>query len=86
LQAFERGKARLKVWEGDKYKFVYPSLKCGQCWFVGYHLLTVGDENYFRDCVETNRWFETDFIASFGALIAHRMHDGRIQLIHCQQP
>jgi transposase InsO family protein len=85
-QAFERGKGRLKIWEGDEYKFVYPSLKCEQCCFVGYHLLTVGDEQYFRDCVDTDRWYETEFIASFGALIAHEMHDARIQLIHCQLP
>ena len=87
--AFKGGKSRKHVWEGDSYKFVYPSLYCKECCFVGYHLLMVGDDSYFNDCVNSNRWYETNFIASFAALLAHASHatsSSPIKLIHCQCP
>ena len=36
--------------------------------------------------MHTNAWYETDFMSSFAALIAHKSHVGSIQFVHCLLP
>jgi hypothetical protein len=70
-----------------KYGFVYAQLKCNQCCFAtGYHMVSIGNVQYRNDCVQTNRWWDTDFISSFVALLAHETHTTSIAVIHCQFP
>ncbi len=67
---------------------MYPSLICGDCCYIGYHhLLTVGDDVYFNDCIHTKRGgMKLTFISTFAAFIAHQNHVDRIKLVHCQHP
>ncbi|KAK1733577.1 hypothetical protein QTG54_015750 [Skeletonema marinoi] len=72
------------------YEFIYPTLEC-DCCLLGNSLISVGDETYLRDCTTTNRWYESDFLSSFGALVAHRYHSyGQngitLQFITCSYP
>lgn len=73
-----------------EYKFIYPTLEC-DCCLLGTSLISVGDEKYFEDCGSTNRWLESDFLASFGTVAAHRCHSLSsepisIQFITCNYP
>lgn len=73
-----------------QYEFIYPTLEC-ECCFLGTSLISVGDEKYMEDCGQTNRWYESDFLSSFGALAAHRRHSLgsdpiSIQFITCNYP
>ena len=77
-----------------EYNFVYPSLLCNCCCWQGSCLIPIGDESYQNDCENTQRWWDTDFISGFAALIAHEAHvhghlrgcQPRTQLIHCPFP
>jgi hypothetical protein len=86
-EAFKKKKGHHSVIRDDKeYDFAYPRLECEQCCFSGGHLVSVGNDEYMRDCANTDRWYDTDFISSFAALVAHEAHNPAIQLIHCQNP
>lgn len=73
------------------YEFIYPTLHC-DCCLHGSAMISVGDENYLQDCSSTDRWYESDFISSFGTLACHRAHtlgEGRCiytQFITCSYP
>jgi hypothetical protein len=77
-----------------EYNFVYPSLLCNCCCWQGSCLIPIGDESYQNDCENTHRWWDTDFISGFAALVAHETHvyghlrncQPRTQLIHCPFP
>ena len=77
-----------------EYTFVYPTLLCETCCFFGSCLVPVGDERYLSDSEYTKRWWDTDFISAFAALVAHEAHTEchirpiaeTTQLIHCQNP
>jgi len=56
-------------------------------------MISIGDESYLHDCEFTKRWYDSDFISSYGTLLAHESHtsadDGRpvtIQFIPCSYP
>lgn len=55
------------------YEFIYPTLEC-DCCHLGSSLISVGDESYLNACSDTKRWYEHDFISSFGALASHHAH------------
>ena len=74
------------IWGGQKFKRLYPTLNCISSCFSGYHLITVCNEACYSKCENTNAWYETDFISSFAALIAHKNHVGSIQFVHCLLP
>ncbi len=72
------------------YEFIYPTLEC-DCCHLGSSLISVGDESYLIACSDTKRWYDHDFISSFGALASHRAHsiskeDISIQFITCNYP
>ena len=71
------------------YEFIFPTLECGCC-LLGSSLLSVGDESYLNDCMTTNRWYESDLLSSFGAILGHQHHSvgGSItmQFITCSYP
>ena len=62
-EALELGEGSIHIWGGQKFKS-----------YIRYHLITVCNEAYYSKCENTNAWYETDFIPSFAALIAHWFH------------
>ena len=71
------------------YDFLFPTLLC-DCCPQGSALISVGDNKYFDDCENTNRWLESDFLSSFGTLAAHFSHGNNTiitrRFIPCNYP
>lgn len=75
-----------KLQSSEEFSFVYAGFKCDHCCFHGSMLLALGDSDYIQACKETNRCYETDFIAGFASLVAHHQHSAVIKLVHSQHP
>ena len=79
-----------------EYDFVIPTLTCASCCWSNSCLIPVGDKSYQDDCVNTKRWWDTDFITAFAQLVSHESHlvtylpnevlRLKTQLIHCPFP
>jgi hypothetical protein len=85
-EAFQGSKTKSIIHDEKEYGFVYAWFTCDRCCFTGHHLVSMGNQEYIKDCINTNCWWDTDFILSFAALLAHEAHDPTIELIHCQFP
>ncbi len=58
-----------------EYKFLFPTLTCGECCFPhSKTLISVGDRNYLHSNRSTNRWYDGVFISSFAQMAAHYVH------------
>jgi hypothetical protein len=58
-----------------EYKFLFPTLTCGECCFLHLKtLVSVGDSDYLHSDRLTNRWYDGVFISSFAQLVAHYVH------------
>ncbi len=58
-----------------EYKFLFPTLTCGECCFPHVKtLISVGDSDYLTSNRLTNRWYDGVFISSFAQLAAHYAH------------
>jgi hypothetical protein len=58
-----------------EYKFLFPTLTCGECCFPHLKtLISVGDGDYLNSNKLTNRWYDGVFISSFAQLAAHYAH------------
>ena len=73
-----------------EYGFLYSILDCKVCCHYGSHIIPVGDEAYMSDIKKTKRWWDSDFISGFAALVAHEAHleahtqpRPSTQLVHC---
>ncbi len=73
----------------NEYRFTYPSFEC-PCCASGSHLVTFGEPKYYDDCANTRRWWDSDMISSYAALLAHDSHSDpakqKIQLMHVSYP
>ncbi len=58
-----------------EYKFLFPTLTCGECCFPHLKtLISVGDSDYLHSNRSTNRWHDGVFISSFAQLAAPYAH------------
>jgi hypothetical protein len=57
----------------DVYKFVHGYLYCKECTDHGSVAISIGDDKYREACMH-QKWYDTQFILSFCALIAHDAH------------
>ncbi len=58
-----------------EYKFLFPTLTCGECCFLhSKTLISVVDIDYYNSNRSTNRWYDGVFISSFAQLAAHYTH------------
>jgi len=57
----------------DVYKFVHSYLYCKECTDHGSVAISIGDDKYREACMH-QKWYDTQFILSFCALIAHDVH------------
>jgi hypothetical protein len=58
-----------------EYKFLFPTLTCGECCFPhSKTLISVEDSDYLHSNRSTNRWYDGVFISSFAQLAAHYAH------------
>jgi hypothetical protein len=78
-QAWDHGNiARLFKPLGSRgeYKFLWPSLICGECTFVdgARPFIQIGDEQYLASITNTTNWYDGVFISSFAQLAAHYAH------------
>ena len=48
--------------------------------------VSVGDDQYYKLCVETERWFDQDFIRSHAVLANHKSHDPRFLVLNIATP
>lgn len=78
----------------SEYRFVRTCLYCDECTDHGCVDIHIGDNNYRHACLG-NKWFDSDYILGFCALLAHDAHlevppfaDGqhRVKMIHCPYP
>ena len=89
--AFSSGKATVIVRNDEKqYGFIYPRLEC-DCCLSGEQLLSIGNDDYLKSCGEgSTKWYESDFIGTFGTLVAHCRHKtdtpADVQLVHIPHP
>jgi hypothetical protein len=61
--------------ERIEYKFIFPTLSCGECCFPhAKTLISVGDSDYLTSNRSTNRWYDGVFISSFAQFAAHSTH------------
>lgn len=92
---FIEGRRQSKKRSTEVYSFVYSTLRCGNCCEYGSTNIPIGDEKYIQACLGT-KWFDTEFITGFAALLAHDAHTnapafagdnhGRVRMIHCPYP
>ena len=75
---------RFKARSQDIYTFVYASIFCNVCCSHGTFRLCFGDEKYTNACLG-NKWFDTEFIASFATLLAHDAHTKQPQYLSAKQ-
>ncbi|KAG7339708.1 hypothetical protein IV203_025247 [Nitzschia inconspicua] len=67
--------------------FVYPMLRCEICTFHSKQVqLCVGNKAYEKKILSPEPWWDTAFIASFAAILAHDTHNPGLLYIHCQFP
>ncbi|KAG7354796.1 hypothetical protein IV203_004152 [Nitzschia inconspicua] len=67
--------------------FVYPILPCEVCTFHSKQVqLCVGNKAYEKKILSPEPWWDTAFIASFAAILAHDTHNPGLLYIHCQFP
>jgi len=45
-------------------------------------MITVGDEKYLQHIEKSNCWYDSDFMFSFSALVAHASHSKSVQLVN----
>lgn len=84
--AFQKQKYVRILEDHSEEKFVNPTLSC-QCCLNGNFLLSVGEKSYYDLlCNNPTRWWESDFIGSFAALLAHDCHNSSVQVVHCNYP
>ena len=57
---------------GDEFNFAFPKFTCNDC-SCGI-LLTIGDKEYFRQLIKTERWWDAESILSYALLAAHDAH------------
>jgi hypothetical protein len=58
-----------------EYKFLFPTLTCGECCFPhAKTLISVGDSDFLTSNRLTKRWYDGVFISSFAQLAAHYAH------------
>jgi hypothetical protein len=58
-----------------EYKFLFPTLTCGECCFPhAKTLISISDSDYLTSNRSTNRWYDGVFISSFAQLAAHYVH------------
>jgi hypothetical protein len=58
-----------------EYKFLFPTLTCGECCFPhAKTLISFGDSDYLTSNRSTNRWYDGVFISSFAQLAAYYAH------------
>lgn len=58
----------------ELYNFVYSTIYCATCFpDYGQFRISVGDDRYNKACLG-NKWFDTEFIASFVTLLGHDAH------------
>ena len=88
FHALKQTTDRRQLRDGKEFSFVYPHLRCGAC-NVGLGsevLLSIGEPAYYQDCIHTSRWWESDLIATFGALKSHEQHRDDVMFIQCLHP
>ena len=74
-KALKQGEGSIHTWGWEKFKRLYPTIKCNSCCFSGYHLIIVCNEAYNSNCENTNADMKTKFY-----------HVLSIQLVHCLFP
>jgi hypothetical protein len=58
-----------------QYWFVYATLNCNQfCFPAGPRSMVMGNSDYLGVCRNTTRWYDGNFISTFGALATHYTH------------
>ena len=69
------------------FKFLFPNLECGNCCFHknGVTVL-VGCPEYYKYCIESERWFDQDLIRSHAVLASHQSHNPKLQVINIATP
>jgi len=72
---------------GITNRIVNPRLVCGICEkFAPSPLVTVAEESYYKLNYETNRWWCSDMVATFGILMAHNSHRDDVIYMDCGTP
>jgi hypothetical protein len=58
-----------------EFCFLFANLGCQDCCFPDLNrLIPIGDQDYVDQNVNTNRWYDGDFISAFSSLTAHYAH------------
>lgn len=81
----------------DRYKILMCRLQCDHCRVQGTMGVPIGDEQYDHDCRLTERWYDTQLITGFCALLEHDAHmkihpspppcnDHKLMMVYCPYP
>ena len=86
-----------KLMSNERYKILMCRLQCDHCRMQGTMGVPIGDGQYDHDCRSTERWYDTQLITGFCALLEHDAHmkinlspppcnDQKVMMVYCPYP
>ncbi|KAG7348230.1 integrase core domain containing protein [Nitzschia inconspicua] len=70
----------------DNEGCIYRPLTCDVCTFKHNEvMLLIAKAQYDRKILVKDQWWETAYITSFAAMVAHSAHHGDLLFVHCQE-